>query len=173
MTNSEGCLSAKEMPVDLLCPDDRLGTEGEVKRIAGVFSKPFVLNESQCEVEDWNDPIRGKVRWRTLLSSDRTPTDSLTMGVAELRADADVGFKLHRHDQAESYYILSGRGVVSISATEHALAPGDAVFIPGGALHGARCVGAEPLRLIYVFAADGFDQIRYEFLSGADVPPKL
>jgi quercetin dioxygenase-like cupin family protein len=143
-----------------------------VKRIAGVLSKPFVVNESQCEVEAWNDSIRGTVRWRTLLSSDRTPTDSLTMGVAELRANDDVAFKLHRHHQAESYYILSGRGVVSINATEHALAPGDAVFIPGGAPHGARCVGAEPLRLLYIFAADRFDQVQYEFLSSADVPPK-
>lgn len=136
-------------------------------------SKPFVVKESQCEVENWNDAMRGTVRWRTLLSSDRRPSDSLTMGVAELKADDDVGFRIHRHDQAESYYILSGHGVVSIDATEHALAPGDAVFIPGGAAHGARCVGAEPLRLLYIFAADSFDQIQYEFLNDSDVPSKL
>ena len=44
--------------------------------------EPFVVNESQCEIEGWDDPIRGVVSWRTLLSGDRTPTDSLTMGRA-------------------------------------------------------------------------------------------
>lgn len=125
--------------------------------------KPFVVNESQCRTEGWNDPMRGVVRWKTLLSADRTPTDTLTMGVAELSREDGADYKLHRHVQAEAYYVLSGEGAVSIDAVEHALSPGDAVFIPSGALHAARCTGSEPLRLLYVFAANAFEQIVYEF----------
>ena len=130
-----------------------------------VPSMGCVVNESQCETEGWNDTFRGVVSWRTLLSADRTPTDSLTMGVAELREEDGANFKYHRHVQAEAYYILSGHGAISLDAVEHALSPGDAVFIPGGTLHGARCIGAEPLRILYVFAADKFEQIEYEFPS--------
>lgn len=126
-------------------------------------SVAYIVNESQCEIEGWNDTIRGVVSWRTLLSADRTPTDSLTMGVAELREEHGADFKCHCHVQAEAYYILSGHGAISIDAVEHVLSPRDVVFIPGGALHGARCIGTEPLRILYVFAADKFEQIEYEF----------
>jgi quercetin dioxygenase-like cupin family protein len=126
-------------------------------------SQPYVVEERQRPVESWNDPVRGVVTWRTLLSGDRTPTDSLTLGVAELHAgDADSA-RLHRHAQAEAYYVLAGRGVLTIEDVDHPLAPGVTAFIPGGRLHGARAVGPEPLRILYVFAADSFDQIHYAF----------
>ena len=128
---------------------------------------PFVSNEALSEVEGWNDPVRGVVSWRTLLSAGRTPSDSLTMGVAEVGEPGEGGFRLHRHAQSEAYYVLSGRGVISIAGAEHPLAPGDVAFIPGGALHGARGVGPEPLRLLYVFAADAFEDVVYEFPESA------
>jgi oxalate decarboxylase/phosphoglucose isomerase-like protein (cupin superfamily) len=40
---------------------------------------------------------------------------------------------------------------------------GDAVFIPGNAEHVAVNTGAEPLRLLYFFAADSFTDIEYIF----------
>ena len=126
-------------------------------------SAPFVAHESQPAVESWNDPVRGVVSWRTLLSADRTPSDSLTLGVAEVGEPGEGGFRLHRHAQSEAYYVLSGRGVISIDGTEHALETGSVAFIPGGALHGARGVGPEPLRLLYVFATDAFEDVVYEF----------
>jgi mannose-6-phosphate isomerase-like protein (cupin superfamily) len=71
---------------------------------------PFVTHESQCEIEGWDDPVRGVVKWRTLLSGDRAPTQALTMGVAEVNAIDAVDIRLHRHAQDEAYYVLSGRG---------------------------------------------------------------
>lgn len=130
-------------------------------------SKPFVVNEGQCETERWDDPRRGAVRWRTLISADRNSSDSLTLGVSELLESDGAELKLHRHAQSEAYFILSGRGCVSIDQIEYALSPGDAVFIPGGALHAARCIGSEPLRLLYVFAANSFGEIKYEFPDSA------
>jgi mannose-6-phosphate isomerase-like protein (cupin superfamily) len=129
-------------------------------------SESFVVSEIQCEVEGWDDPVRGVVTWRTLLSGDRTPTDGLTMGVAEMREADGADVRLHRHAQAEAYYILSGRGVLRIEDADYPLGPGVTAFIPGGALHGARALGVEPLRILYVFAADAFDQVKYEFPSG-------
>lgn len=126
-------------------------------------SQPFVVNETAVPLEGWSDPVRGVVNWRTLLSADRTPTEALTIGVAEVVEQVGAEARLHRHAQAEAYYILSGRGILTIEGEELPLSPGTCAFIPGGAWHAARGVGAEPLRLLYVFAADSFDHIVYEF----------
>jgi mannose-6-phosphate isomerase-like protein (cupin superfamily) len=85
------------------------------------------------------------------------------VGVAELPPGISGDFRPHRHEQAEVYYVLSGEGIVTISGVEHPVRPGTAVFIPGGALHGAVNTGAHLLRLLYVFPAASFDEVRYEF----------
>jgi quercetin dioxygenase-like cupin family protein len=126
-------------------------------------SIPFVVSEQTCELEGWDDPARGVVQWRTLLSGDRTPTEALTMGVADVRPLSGPRPRLHRHAQPETYYILSGHGVISLDGQERPLAPGDAVFIPGGAWHAAWCTGEDALRILYVFAANSFDEVIYEF----------
>ncbi len=126
-------------------------------------SQPFVVHELECEFEQWDEPADSNLRWRTLVSADRTPTDSLTMGVAELEPGEARDFRPHRHKQAELYYIISGEGVVRIEGIEHRVRAGTAVFVPGDALHGAFNTGTELLRLLYVFPAASFDQIHYEF----------
>jgi len=126
-------------------------------------NEPLVIHENECAFEGGDEPAPGRVRWRTLLSSDRTPTDTLTLGVAELDRGEARDFRPHRHAQPEAYYVLAGEGVVSLAGTEHRVRPGTTVFIPGNIAHGARNTGSEVLRLLYVFPADSFGQIRYEF----------
>jgi mannose-6-phosphate isomerase-like protein (cupin superfamily) len=124
---------------------------------------PYVVNASDPPLETWNDPIRGAVTWRTLISGDRAPTEAMTLGVAEvLPADADRA-RPHRHAQPEIYYILSGEGVLRIDGVDHPLAPGTCAFVPGNALHGAWAVGGAPLRILYVFPTNSFDQVEYGF----------
>ena len=122
--------------------------------------KPFVVREEHCPLEGWDSPGRGDVRWRTLLSAGLTPTEALTMGVAEV---AETTLHLHRHAQPETYYVLSGEGTLQIDGVDHPLAAGTTAFIPGGAWHGAYRIGDEFLKLLYVFATDSFDDVRYEF----------
>jgi mannose-6-phosphate isomerase-like protein (cupin superfamily) len=123
----------------------------------------FVIQEEHCEFEGSVGAEPGSVRWRTLISGDRTPTDSLTVGVAELEPGEPRSFRPHKHAQAEVYYILSGEGTVTISGTDHPVRPCTTVFIPGGVEHGARNTGADLLRLLYVFPSDSFAEVKYEF----------
>ncbi|MFM8940283.1 MAG: cupin domain-containing protein [Phenylobacterium sp.] len=122
-----------------------------------------LVHEADCELEGWEEPEPGLVTWRTLFSGERTPTRGLVQGVAEVRATLATRPGLHRHDHAETYYILSGRGVIDLAGELRPLAPGDAVFIPGNTWHAAWSEGGEPLRILYTFPADSFAEVVYEF----------
>jgi quercetin dioxygenase-like cupin family protein len=136
--------------------------------VAPTAIRGVVIDGSKVSVEGWSQSERGAVTWRTLISGERTPTDRLTLGVADVEPEPEGAVILHRHAQAEAYYVLSGEGVVSIDGAEHPLSPGAAVFIPGGALHAARATGSETLKLLWVFAADAFEQVIYEFPGDGD-----
>ena len=108
----------------------------------------------------WDDPSRGGIRWKTLLSGDVTATDTLVCGVAIM--GAGDAFALHAHPQPEVYFGLDGAVDVQIDGTLHRLTPGVALFIPGGAVHGVLCAD-QPVRWFYTFAADAFADITYTF----------
>ena len=125
-------------------------------------ARPIVVHEEDAELESWGDAARGAVRWRTLLSGDRTASAALTLGVAELPPGADAP-RPHRHAPPEAYYILEGTGVVEIDGREHAVRTGSAVFLPAGASHCLRNTGPGSLRLVYVFPVDSFEDVEYVF----------
>lgn len=109
----------------------------------------------------WDDPARGTIRFRTLVSAPQTDSDSIVCGVALMAAGET--FALHSHPQPEVYFGLEGQGDVLIDGVPHLLAPGVALYIPGGAVHGVP-LASGPLRWFYTFAADRFADIDYTFL---------
>jgi quercetin dioxygenase-like cupin family protein len=123
--------------------------------------EPIVIRPENRSRDGWDDPVKGRIGWRTLFSGDLTPSDGLTAGVAELEPGGWLG--LHRHTPAEIYYGLEGHGTVTIEGKDYDLAPGTAVFIPADAEHGVRNIGSGPLRFLYVFPADSFSEIEYRF----------
>lgn len=123
--------------------------------------KPIVIHGDEPPRESWDDPVKGRIAWWTLFSGDRTPTAALTAGVAELEPGGWLG--LHRHAPAEIYYVLEGRGIVTLDGVEHEVSAGSAVFIPGNVEHGSRNPGDAPLRVLYAFAADSFAEVEYRF----------
>ena len=124
-------------------------------------SQPLVLDEANAPLDGWDDPVRGRIRWRTLFSRGGTPTDGITCGVAELSPGDWLG--LHRHAPPDVYYVLAGTGVVTLNGVETPVKAGSAVFIPGIAEHGIRQTGVEPLRFFYGFPVDSFDSVQYLF----------
>ena len=123
--------------------------------------EPLVVDEANAPLDGWDDPVRGRMRWRTLFSKGGTPTDGITCGIAELGPGDWLG--LHRHAPLEIYYVLAGAGIVTLNGAEVAVKPGSAVFIPGMAEHGVRQTGAEFLRFFYGFPVNSLDKVEYLF----------
>lgn len=131
---------------------------------------PVVTHESQCLTESWDDPIRGSVRWWTLLSADRTTSHGMTCGVAEIAPGRPDVVHPHQHAQPEVYHFLAGQGIVHIADREYEVTTGSTLFIPGDVPHGVRNIGSLPLRLFYVFAVDSFSEVQYVF---PESPPEI
>jgi len=131
--------------------------------VSNKIVRPVILHENDCELETWDDEEKGFVTWRTLVSGDRTPTEGLTCGVAELPVGRTTIFRMHRHAPPEIYYVLEGFGALKINNQEYAVKKGSTIYIPSNDTHCLINCGDVPLRLFYVFAADSFSDIEYEF----------
>ena len=112
-----------------------------------------ITSVEQRPREGWDDPVRGRVAWYTLFSSDITPTDARGGGALQL----------HAHAEAEIYYITEGTGILSLDGHETVVEAGTAVFIPGNAAHGLRNESGSTLKLFYVFPTGRFSDVVYRF----------
>lgn len=121
---------------------------------------PVRVDAATLPDERWDDQGRGTIRFRTLVSAPTTDTTELVCGVAML-APGET-FLLHSHPHAEVYFGLEGTCEVLIDGIPHLLAPGVALYIPGGAVHGVS-LASGPLKWFYTFAADSFGDIPYTF----------
>lgn len=109
----------------------------------------------------------GDVTWKTVISAPATRTNSITAGYATIAAGGGY-LSPHRHENPEVYYITKGKGLMAIGGVEREVAAGDVIFVPGNVEHGIRTVvtgddNAVDLEWFYVFAVDGFSQVKYVF----------
>ncbi|MFN0283474.1 MAG: cupin domain-containing protein [Kineosporiaceae bacterium] len=123
--------------------------------------RPIVVHESDLEREAWDDPVRGHLGFRVLLSGGVTPTAGLTTGLAYLAPGGWLG--RHRHAPPEVYFVVEGEGTVFLDGVEHAVTAGSSVFVPGDVEHGIHNPGGSLLRFHYVFPVDSFTAVEYRF----------
>ncbi|HEX8069850.1 MAG TPA: cupin domain-containing protein [Pyrinomonadaceae bacterium] len=82
---------------------------------------------------------------------DRTTAEIELCSLAEEVLPPGAAVGRHHHAATEEvYYILSGRGRMTVGDEERAVGAGDAVFIPRGATHTLANTGPEPLVLLLV-----------------------
>jgi quercetin dioxygenase-like cupin family protein len=127
-------------------------------------SRAVVVRESEREWQGWPEDQRsqrGEVRWKTLVSSDLTASDSLTLGIARLGPGERL--REHRHPQAEAYVVLSGELCLSVAGAEHRVEVGACAWVPGGTVHSCANDGTVETRFAYAFAADSEAEIAYDF----------
>lgn len=122
--------------------------------------RPFSVSIAEAPLEGAGDVQSGNLTWRTLISSDRTPSDQITLGVADFPPHGTLN--VHRHGPAEFYFGLGGDGTVFVNGRSFKIAQGITVFIPGNTDHGV-VAGDRGLSIVYGFARGSFDSIVYHF----------
>ncbi len=61
-----------------------------------------------------------------------------------------VSIGVHAHKHEEHYYVLSGRGKMTLDGQVHDVGPGDVASVYAGGSHGLMNDGTEDLRLIVI-----------------------
>jgi quercetin dioxygenase-like cupin family protein len=114
--------------------------------------------------ESWHDPrlaAISAVRWRLLVSAERTATAGMSAGLAEIAPDGVL--PLHFHEPPELYHVIAGEGLADVEGITHVLRAGVSLFISGNARHRTANTGRDPLRFLFVFPTDRFEDVTYRF----------
>ncbi len=111
-------------------------------------------HQQQPEVTPW-----GQLQW--LIGQDQTPGAEQTFGVVTIKPNQRN--PLHSHPNCEELlYLLSGQLDHSLEDRVFRLNPGDAIRVPAGVKHDARCVGEEPATMIVCYSAGQREMQAYE-----------
>ena len=91
----------------------------------------FINNDRQCpwEYEIGEEGRDDVIRWRTLLSSDSTPSQGISMGTLEISPGASL--TTHYHSPLEVYYLTEGEGQLLCGDKIKNIRAGDVVYVPG------------------------------------------
>lgn len=126
--------------------------------------EPIVRRLTEGDWSGWPDDqvaARGKVTWKALQGVNDDENTDMVLGVARIFKGESL--EAHRHLQPETYYILSGKGKVTIEHVEYDVEADTMVYIPGDALHQINNYDEEPLRILYLFATPHFADVIYKF----------
>ena len=85
----------------------------------------------------------------------------LTTSIVELKPDGQQ--RPHRHEPEQIYYIISGRGLMSVDKETWEVVEGDCVLVPAGTVHSLRNTNDEMLRY-FSAAAPAFSAEQLEVL---------
>jgi mannose-6-phosphate isomerase-like protein (cupin superfamily) len=98
---------------------------------------------------------------------DRTTSNITQCSLAEEMLPPGCAVTPHRHRQIEEiYYIVSGRGLMTVGDETREVEAGDAVFIPRGQRHTLENTGAGAIKLILVCGPAFF--LEDEVLDGSE-----
>lgn len=76
----------------------------------------------------------------------RTPNLKLVFRKRAFKPGSAIGYHVQRED--EIYYVLSGRGLMTVDGKEFEVGPGDAVLTRPGSSHGLKQIGKEDLVIL-------------------------
>ncbi|HMB76486.1 MAG TPA: cupin domain-containing protein [Kiloniellaceae bacterium] len=123
-------------------------------------SQRAVVDPRDVPIEAWNDKAQGEVRWRTLISADRTDSSALVCGLAYF--DAGHCLALHHHAEPEVVHVVRGSGYACIDGETAALREGTTIFVGSGVPH-RWTAGKDGMVLFFTLAASSFQDIDYRF----------
>ena len=148
--------------------DAHVPSAAEAKRVSGcVVSHPAALI-GHFEALPWesrasNPDQSGVIRWKHFRGPEGATLDGISAGLLEI--PVGEGLRLHQHEPAEIYYVVSGVGSVVVEETTAAVVPGAFALIPAMAPHKIVNTGDVPLQFIWMFPTDSWHDVRYDYLE--------
>lgn len=165
-------LTSRRTAVGKVAQERPIPTESALGKDSGAPLDPIILSTSHLTstlpAGSFTDSSMGNCTWHNLLSSPFTKSNTFTVGIGVCQPKTG-NLALHRHEQAEFYYVLSGNSVIRIEGKDHVVTAGDVIFIPGNAEHSVFNYGSEEFRFLYCFGVGSFQEVVYRFtkVSGA------
>jgi len=80
---------------------------------------------------------------------DKTPNLHFSFRKRVLKPGSGIGY--HQQHEDEVYYVLSGKGVMTLDDKPYDVTPGTAILTRTGSSHGLKQVGAEDLVVIITY----------------------
>ena len=81
-----------------------------------------------------------------LISPQSSSTKHISMQISEVPIRSEQ--PIHAHEPEQCYYIIKGKGLMTIEEENQEVASGDAVFIPSNKRHGIKNIGNEVLEYL-------------------------
>lgn len=95
----------------------------------------------------------GALDWTSVLGKPETEGRHLRFFHDDiLPPGASIGVHRHEHDE-EYYFIVSGKGTMTLDGEEHVVGPGDITAVYSGGEHGLRNDGDGDLRVLVISVA--------------------
>ena len=102
--------------------------------------------------------------WKQLVDKDICDSSSLSVGYSKIPKGEDL--PLHNHKPQEIYFVIKGSGFLLMENHESKrIKQGDIVYIPENKYHGVRNSGDCDLEFLFIFTAERWKDINYNFVS--------
>lgn len=100
-----------------------------------------------------------RIKW--LFDGQRSPGAAQTLGYVTIQPGQKN--PLHAHPNCEEVlYLIGGQLDHSLGNDVHRLNPGDAIRVPAGIKHDAKCVSPEPAVMIVCYSVPDRQMVPYE-----------
>jgi quercetin dioxygenase-like cupin family protein len=127
---------------------------------------PIITSQAMRPRERLDSVFTGGMTWFSLFDSAITPTEGVALGIAEFPTGCSNTD--HWHAQPEIYYILEGEGQLEVDGVAYPVRKGDAIYVPGDALHTIKNHATDLLKILYVFPASSLSEVQYKFPDGKE-----
>jgi mannose-6-phosphate isomerase-like protein (cupin superfamily) len=81
-----------------------------------------------------------------LIGPKNSSTQNLSIQISEVPIRSEQ--PIHQHEPEQCYYIIKGKGLMTIEDESKEVTSGDAVYIPSNANHGIKNIGDEVLKYL-------------------------
>ncbi len=101
-----------------------------------IFNKKNSFNTGSLEI----------LKSHMLIGSRNIKGTGISIQVSEIPINSEQ--PLHNHMPEQCYYIISGKGLMTIENEQEHVTAGDAVFVPSDKKHGIKNTGSEVLQYL-------------------------